>query len=234
MKRSWWLIISLVLLLVLSVVGACAKPAPVTGPGTPQVAPEPTLVPPPGPPPTQTPKTTKVTPMPGEKGTIGASASFPVLPMEELIRLSDAAVIGEVTDILPAKRAKNPAPVPPEIIYQDVIVQVKQYLFGGHGSEFIAVRVLGGKIGNEYFLAEGVDPEFTVGEEVLLFLYVPPADTVYVGAVPEGTDPHSIFKVSTSIPGKFQLKDGIATNYKGETADISIIEEKVASVLAGE
>jgi len=218
------IVIGMLVVFLLSMLVACDKEtAPATAPA-----------PAPGPPLTQTPKTTKFTPLPGEKGIIGAAGSYPLLPIEEIIRLSDAGVIGRVTDILPAKRAKNPAPVPPEIIYQDVIIQVKQYLFGGHGSEFIAVRVLGGKIGNEYFLAEGVDPDFTVGEEVLLFLYVPPADTVYVEEVPEGTDPTTIYKVSTSIPGKFLLEDNTAINFKGETADISIIEEKVASVLAGE
>lgn len=218
------IVIGMLVVFLLSMLVACDKET------TPATAPAPA----PGPPLTQTPKTTKFTPLPGEKGIIGAAGSYPLLPIEEIIRLSDAGVIGRVTDILPAKRAKNPAPVPPEIIYQDVIIQVKQYLFGGHGSEFIAVRVLGGKIGNEYFLAEGVDPDFTVGEEVLLFLYVPPADTVYVEAVPEGTDPTTIYKVSTSIPGKFLLEDNTAINFKGETMDISIIEEKVASVLAGE
>ena len=199
-----------------------------------ETAPIPPATPGPAPAPAQTPKTTKFTPLPGEKGIIGAAGSYPLLPIEEIIRLSDAGVIGRVTDILPAKRAKNPAPVPPEIIYQDVIIQVKQYLFGGHGSEFIAVRVLGGKIGNEYFLAEGVDPDFTVGEEVLLFLYVPPADTVYVEAVPEGTDPTTIYKVSTSIPGKFFLEDNTAINFKGETTDISEVEQKIASIHGGE
>jgi hypothetical protein len=218
------IVIGMLVVFLLSLLVACDKET------TPATAPAPA----PGPPLTQTPKTTKFTPLPGEKGIIGAAGSYPLLPIEEIIRLSDAGVIGRVTDILLAKRAKNPAPVPPEIIYQDVIIQVKQYLFGGHGSEFIAVRVLGGKIGNEYFLAEGVDPDFTVGEEVLLFLYVPPADTVYVEAVPKGTDPTTIYKVSTSFPGKFLLEDNTAINFKGETMDISIIEEKVASVLAGE
>ncbi len=218
------IVIGILVVFLLSMLVACDKET------TPATAPAPA----PGPPLTQTPKTTNFTPLPGEKGIIGAAGSYPLLPIEEIIRLSDAGVIGRVTDILPAKRAKNPAPVPPEIIYQDVIIQVKQYLFGGHGSKFIAVRVLGGKIGNEYFLAEGVDPDFTVGEEVLLFLYVPPADTVYVEAVPEGTDPTTIYKVSTSIPGKFLLEDNTAINFKGKTMDISIIEEKVASVLAGE
>lgn len=218
------IVIGILVVFLLSMLVACGK----------ETTPATASAPAPGPPLTQTPKTTKFTPLPGEKGIIGAAGSYPLLPIEEIIRLSDAGVIGRVTDILPAKRAKNPAPVPPEIIYQDVIIQVKQYLFGGHGSKFIAVRVLGGKIGNEYFLAEGVDPDFTVGEEVLLFLYVPPADTVYVEAVPEGTDPTTIYKVSTSIPGKFLLEDNTAINFKGETMDISIIEEKVASVLAGE
>jgi hypothetical protein len=197
--------------------------------------PEPTTAPPAGPAPVsspvQAPRTTKVIPMPGDKGTIGASGSYPVLPIEDLITMSDAIVIGEVTDILPAKKAKNPAPAPPEIIYQDVIFRVERYLSRGSAEELIAIRVLGGKIGNEYFLARDVDPEFTVGEKALLFLYVPPAETVFLGAVPERINPGAIYKVTTSIPGKFVLEGSTAIDYKGQRTELSVLEEKITAVL---
>ncbi len=232
MKRSWLLIISLVLLLVLSVVGACAtSPTVVTGPGTPQVAPEPTPAPTTAPAPAQTPKTTKVTPVPGGKGILGPAASFPAMTLDELITHSDVIVLGKVTDILPARKGKDPMGMMPEIIYQDVIVQTERYLYGAPESEFVAIRVLGGKVGDMYFIAD-VDPEFTVGEEVLLLLYVPPER--FIQNVPEGIDSRSIYKVSASIPGKYELEGDIATSYKGETTDISEIEQKIASIHGAE
>jgi len=162
--------------------------------------------------PTQTPKTTKVTPEPGGKGILGPSASFPAMTLDELITHSDAIIIGKV--------------MMPEIIYQDVIVQTERYLYGEPESEFVAIRVLGGKIGDTYFISD-VDPEFTVGEEVLLFLYLPPKE--FIETVPEGIDPRSIYKVTASIPGKHEFKDGILTDYRGETMDISTVEEKIAA-----
>ena len=189
--------------------GGEATPAPTTAPA-----------------PTQTPKTTKETPEPGGKGILGPSASFPAMTLDELITHSDAIIIGKVADILPARKGKDPRGMMPEIIYQDVIVQTERYLYGEPESEFVAIRVLGGKIGDTYFISD-VDPEFTVGEEVLLFLYIPPKE--FIETVPEGIDPRSIYKVTASIPGKHELKDGILTDYRGETTDISTVEEKIAA-----
>jgi len=187
---------------------------------------EATPTPTPTPAPTQTPKTTKVTPEPGGKGILGPSASFPAMTLDELITHSDAIIIGKVADILPARKGKDPRGMMPEIIYQDVIVQTERYLYGTPESEFVAIRVLGGKVGDMYFIAD-VDPEFTVGEEVLLFLYVPPKE--FIETVPEGIDPRSIYKVTASIPGKYELENEIITNYKGEKANISTVEEKIAA-----
>jgi len=125
------------------------------------------------------------------------------MTLEDLVKHSDTIVIGKVTDILPAKRGKDPRGMVPEIIYQDVIVQTERYLYGTPESEFVAIRVLGGKVGDMYFIAD-VDPEFTVGEEVLLFLYVPPER--FIQNVPEGIDSRSIYKVTASIPGKHEFK----------------------------
>ena len=82
-----------------------------------------------------------------------------------------------------------------------------------------------------YFIAKDVDPEFTVGEEVLLFLYHPQAR--FIQNVPEGIDSRSIYKVTASIPGKYELTNGIITNWKGDKFDISEIEQKIASIHGG-
>jgi len=211
MKKLSVLYLAIIMIILSTAIG-CSAPMP---------------APAPAPAPTQTPKTTKVTPEPGGKGILGPSASFPAMTLDELITHSDAIIIGKVADILPAKKGKHPRGVIPEIIYQDVIVQAERYLYGEPESEFVAIRVLGGKVGDTYFISDA-DPEFTVGEEVLLFLYVPPKE--FIEMVPEGIDPHSIYKVTASIPGKYEFRDGIATSYKGETTDISEIEQKIAKV----
>jgi hypothetical protein len=215
MKKLSVLYLAIIMIILSTAIG-CSAPMP---------------APTPAPAPTQTPKTTKVTPVPGGKGIMGASGSFPAMTLEELIKHSDTIVIGKVADILPAKKGKDPRGIIPEIIYQDVIVQAERYLYGEPESEFVAIRVLGGKVGDTYFISD-VDPEFTVGEEVLLFLYHP--QTRFIQNVPEGIDSRSIYKVTASIPGKYEFRDGIATSYKGETTDISEVEQKIASIHGGE
>ena len=217
------IITGLLVLFLLSAPVACAQettPAPAP-------TPVPTPIPKPGPASAQTPKTTKVTPVPGGTAITGVSGSFPAFTLDELITHSDTIVLGKVADILPARKGKDPRGIRPEIIYQDVIVQTGRYLYGTPESEFVSIRVLGGKVGDTYFISDA-DPEFTVGEEVLLFLYVPPKE--FIEMVPEGIDPHSIYKVTASIPGKYEFKDDIATSYKGETTDISEIEQKISSI----
>ncbi len=214
------LMIGLILVMLLVPV-SCAQAPP---PPMPEPAPTPT------PAPTQTPKTTKVTPEPGGKVILGPSASFPAMTLDELITHSDAIIIGKVADILPARKGEDPRGIMPENIYQDVIVQTERYLYGEPESEFVAIRVLGGKVGDMYFITD-IDPEFTVGEEVLLLLYVPPER--FIQNVPEGIDSRSIYKVAASIPGKYELEDDIATSYKGETTDISTVEESIASIRGG-
>lgn len=220
------LITGLLVLFLLSAPFACAQettPAPAP-------TPVPTPIPKLGPASAQTPKTTKVTPVPGGTAITGASGSFPAFTLDEVITYSDAIVLGKVADILPARKGKDPRGIRPEIIYQDVIVQAERYLYGDPESEFVAIRVLGGKVGDTYFISDA-DPEFTVGEEVLLFLYVPPER--FIQNVPEGIDSRSIYKVTASIPGKYEFKDDIATSYKGETTDISEIEQKISSIHGG-
>ncbi|GAG26586.1 unnamed protein product, partial [marine sediment metagenome] len=102
----------------------------------------------------------------------------------------------------------------------------ERYLYGEPESEFIAVCVWGGKVGDTYMIADS-EPLFTVGEKTLLFLYRPPEELMEI--VPEGIDPRSYYRVTATIPGKYEFKDGILTDYKGETTDISTVEEKIAA-----
>lgn len=172
--------------------------------------------------PTPTTTSTKVIPEEGDKGTI-VSGSFPAFTIDDCIEHSDAIVIGKVTEILPAKWGKNPMG---DIIYQDVIVQTERYLYGEPESEFIAINVWGGKVGDTYVIMDS-DPLFTVGEKTFLFLHRPPKE--FMATVPEGIEPRSYYRVTASIPGKHEFKDGILTDYRGQTTNISTVEEKIAA-----
>lgn len=206
-----------VLVIMLSLVAGCVgkatpTPIPATTPASTQ---------------TSTPKTTKVIPEPRDKGTI-VSGSFPAFTIDDCIKHSDAIVIGKVTEILPAKWGENPMG---EIIYQDVIVQAERYLYGKPESESIAIVVWGGKIGDTYMIKDS-EPIFTVGEKTLLFLGHPPQE--FMETAPEEIAPSSYYKVIASIAGKYEFKDGIATDYRGQTTDITTIEKKIASIRVGE
>jgi len=202
---------AVVLTVILLVPVSCAAP--------------PAPMPAPAPAPAPTPKTTKVIPGEGEKG-IGVSGSYPAFTVDECIEHSDTIVIGKVTEILPAKWGKETTRPLPKIIYQDVIVQTERYLYGEPESEFIAVCVWGGKVGDTYMIADS-EPLFTVGERTLLCLYRPPEESMET--VPEGIDPRSYYRVTASIPGKYDFKDSVLTDYKGQTTNVATFEEKIAA-----
>jgi len=109
---------------------------------------------------------TRIVSQPGDELFI-VSPTYPRFNLNELISRADAIVIGTVTEILPSQWGTF---AQEEIIYTDVIVEVDRFLYGEPGSEKIAVRLLGGRVGDVAVLAEDV-PEYTLGEDVFLFLY---------------------------------------------------------------
>ena len=88
------------------------------------------------------------------------------------------------------------------------------------------MNVWGGKVGDTYMIMDS-DPLFTVGEKTFLFLHRPPKE--FMSTVPEGIGPRSYYRVTASIPGKHEFKDGILTDYRGQTTNISTVEEKIAA-----
>jgi hypothetical protein len=87
--------------------------------------------------------TTKVTPQPGDEVTT-ITAQWPPLTLNDLVRESDAILIGEVVDILPARQTKDTREDDKTIIYTDVVVEVQRYLYGQLQSSYVAIRVKGG------------------------------------------------------------------------------------------
>jgi hypothetical protein len=166
---------------------------------------------------------TRVTLQPGD--TIEESSGLLVpCTLNDLILHSDAIVIGTVTDILPANRGVLPDG--PPIIYTDVIVEVDRYLYGEPESEQIAIQVWGGRIGDIVMLVED-EAVFTVGEDILVFLFRPPYE---LGPIPDGVDTLSYYRVTGARLGKFAYQCGIACRFPCKIVTICAIEKKVAEI----
>jgi hypothetical protein len=168
---------------------------------------------------------TKVSVLPGDN-VQNVSGLLPRLNTEELIKYSDAILIGKVIEVLPPR---NGTDIPPEIpiIYTNVKLQVSRYLYGQSDSNIVSVRVRGGKIGNEV-MSFDVEPIFTVEDEVLLFLYIP--DNYELLPVPDGIGPADYYKVTGLALGHWAYKDGNATDYFNQTFEVSSIEQKISSI----
>lgn len=160
--------------------------------------------------------------------TITMSAIVPELTIEEIIKASDATVIGTVKEILTAQRGKF---FVDDIIYHDVIVEVKRYISGGNEQQEIVIRLFGGTIDDTTMITES-EPEFKEGEQVLLLLYHPPEDSM--NALPEGINKFGLFHIFGK-EGKFTLHDeNTVCNSKNESIPLSIIENKINEALKPE
>jgi hypothetical protein len=139
-------------------------------------------------------------------------ASMIKLSMDDLVRQSDAILIGTVLELLPSKG---------DIVshtYTDAVIRPERYLYGGSGTQSIAVRTLGGTNGGVTLWIED-QPKFTIGEENLLFLrHIDPF-------APQGIDPQNYYEVAGAVQGKWEHKDGVATSISGEKISISALEE---------
>jgi hypothetical protein len=142
------------------------------------------------------------------------NASMIKLSLEDLVRQSDAILIGTVIEILPSKG---------DIVshtYTDAVIRPERYLYGGSGTQNIAVRTLGGTIGGVTLWMED-QPKFTIGEENLLFLrHIDPF-------APQGIDPQNYYEVAGAVQGKWDYKDGVATSISGEKISIDALEETI-------
>lgn len=139
-----------------------------------------------------------------------------LMTLGDLVRGSDAIVIGRVTDILPSQEE-----VSDHSLHTDVIVRPDSYLYGGSGVQDIAVRVLGGTIGTVGLWVED-QPEFKQGEEVLLFLHR------LTLIAPEGIGQQDYYEVYGAIQGKWSYAAGMATDVTGTKASVEVIEAIIA------
>jgi len=144
------------------------------------------------------------------------------MSLDDLIDDSICIIIGKVVQILQPIRGTDGPDIP--IIFTDIVIEVKQRLFGQITSGNVAIRALGGRIGNEVVLVED-QPIFTVGEEVLVFLSQP--TTYQLTPVPGNFHSTEYFKVTGAVQGKWDVKDGVATDSRGNSTTITDLATRI-------
>ncbi len=168
---------------------------------------------------------TEVTILPGDT-VQQVSGLMIIMDTDDLINQADTIVTGKVVEICEPKWS-NEYP-PPQTIYMDVIIEPETFLLGLEADK-IAVRVLGGRIGTTCIAVED-QSEFTLGEEMLLFLSRPVDLNL---AVPENIGFTDYYKVTGALQGKWSYSKGTAVSYWGTASDISTLETRIAELRHG-
>ena len=110
-------------------------------------------------------------------------------------------------------------------ITADTIVQPLHYLYGNTESN-VAIRTVGGRIGNQVVWVED-QPEFSLGEEVLLFLK--PVD-YSVSQTAVGMQPIDYYEVVGLIQGKLAYLEGEALSFDGMQLSLAELEAKIVEM----
>jgi len=118
---------------------------------------------------------------------------------------ADVVLIGDVLNVTTHQGDKG-------TIYRKVLVEVEKYNKNPLNLSRVDVHVLGGVIGDIVSWVED-QPEFMVGETVLVFLLHHPEEHPNYPA--EG------YHVVNGPHGKFTVADGVATNIAGETLELT-------------
>jgi hypothetical protein len=174
-------------------------------------------------------KSTKMTPQPGDNGSVSSALLVP-MDIDKLIIESDCVLIGKVTDILPARETTEDllpgfAESGMKMVYTDVIIQPERYFFGNKNTGDIAVHVEGGRIGNYTLIAED-QPVFTEGESVLVFLKLYP-----FSSLPQGILSSNYFKVKGLTQGKYHLQNGkYVESFSGKELSITDLKQKILNL----
>lgn len=103
-------------------------------------------------------------------GTLYVSRMLAERSLDDLLSLSEVAVVGTVTGYSDAFQIKN---VSGQIAnFTDCYFELTNILKGSLSSDFITIRLSGGAVGNYEEIYEG-EPNLEKGKEYLLFLYQP-------------------------------------------------------------
>jgi len=172
---------------------------------------------------------TEVKPLPGDTGGTITSGLWPKLTRDELlfdlVWYSDTIVIATVVEILPAQW-RTPGSKEDRTIYQDVILEVEQSLYGQLEPRHIVVQVKGGRIGDIGMVVED-EPVFTLGESSLLFLIHLTEPLKLVSSEIEQRD---YYRVGYSNRGKCNFKNGETVYLGGDEITLKAIKEKITEV----
>ena len=168
---------------------------------------------------------TKVTAQQGDTVTMISGMLEPITSdtKNQLVKSSDAIILGAVVDIRPSKWGADVSGH--EVIYTDVIIQVQRYLFGG-GSNRVAVRVIGGRVAAAVTWAED-QPVFYLGEDLVVFLFNQTQYYTIAPVPPDGITLDDYYAVTKSSRGKWPLEEGRFVDYSNNRVSISSIERLI-------
>lgn len=165
----------------------------------------------------------KPTVCPGDTTIISASSLMVQFTLDDMIKSTEAAIIGKVVEILPAKKLVDQ--LGKSIIYTDVIINPERYIYGEPQADRIVVRVDEGRVGSMIMINED-EPEFILGEECAVFLVRPS----YKHIVPDIVDDLNYYVSWAGLGGKYEIKDSILIDFTGKEIALSEVEQIVASV----
>jgi hypothetical protein len=111
------------------------------------------------------------------KKTIVLDGKLPSFTVDDLAKRSKYLIIGTVTDITSTQ------PIVDELhtvtkIYSDVTVKLENDLTGQYTGNQITVRIQGGETDTVRVISE-IDPQFAMGQRVLLFVADKEPDTIW-------------------------------------------------------
>ena len=149
----------------------------------------------------------KAVPQPGDsvQHTMGLTV---MMSLDDLIQGSSLILLGKVVEIKPFYWSTV---VDQQTIVCDVVIQPQRVLYGEAGGS-ITVRTQGGRIGTIAQVVED-QPEFTLGEEVLVFLH-PGEDS---------------FTVTGAMQGKWSAADGQPRSSTGHE-DVVAVENRIQAL----
>ena len=169
-------------------------------------------------------------------------ASMPDWDLDEMVERSDAVVVGTISRELASKGVPSGPPDDLDslvLIFTDYELEVQRYLYPPLASpRTIAIMGVGGETEHKGTLVSfGLDqePQFEVGERVLLFLWHLPADAYDIEgySIPVGFTRDSYYDVLASRDyGKFVLAaDNIGKDdQSGKSLAISDVEAVIERV----
>jgi hypothetical protein len=151
------------------------------------------------------------------------SGSLEMYDINRLVKEAEVIVVGKVSTILPSEYGPGFNKSRKTTIHTDVIIDVQQYLYGQSGENQLVVRILGGRADYDVLIVE-TQPQFTFGEEVILFLtHV----DLLSDEMPEGVQ--SVYKVVGSMQGKAEYKNGRVVSLLGSDYSIAQLSDIIST-----